>query len=312
MKRTLFALTLLPLLLLWVCRAAPEAPRSPEPLETPASADFQDPPIAIASGPCRPCAPEETTVPLPETESIRLTRWDGEALLEVWLFHDELQSFREALPELRGHQQEGWIPPENPWPVYGLSVSGVEADYEAAYCDGLWVDSLGNSLISGPDPAPLWERFGRRAEEASSPPAQRELALAGGVWDARFLVPAPAQEPSPKTPMTLEANNGVLSWTLQNRSGQTLSHGNGDAAQLDILLGQTWYVLPFLSGSHYAYTMEAYTLPPGGDYAGVLWQEPYGVLPSGTYRVRFSWRGDPVSGMAAAPVRLQGGVFLPL
>ena len=137
-------------------------------------------------------------------------------------------------------------------------------------------------------------------------------ALAGGVWDARFLVPAPAQEPSPQTPMTLEANNGVLSWTLQNRSGQTLSHGNGDAAQLDILLGQTWYVLPFLSGSHYAYTMEAYTLPPGGDYAGVLWQEPYGVLPSGTYRVRFSWTGDPVSGMAAAPVRLQGGVFLPL
>ena len=39
------------------------------------------------------------------------------------------------------------------------------------------MDSLGNTLISGPDPAPLWERFGRRAEEASSPPAQRELDL---------------------------------------------------------------------------------------------------------------------------------------
>ena len=94
MKRTLFALTLLPLLLLLVYRAAPEAPRSPEPLETPASADFQDPPIAIASGPCRPCAPEETAVPLPETESIRLTRWDGEApdLEEVAAMVAEVQN----------------------------------------------------------------------------------------------------------------------------------------------------------------------------------------------------------------------------
>lgn len=297
------------MLLLLLCGCRGDAPEALRPLGEP---DSQEAPVVTGSGSCRPCAEEETAVSLPDAESILFARWDGEALLGVWLFGDELRTFRDALPELRGHQQEGWSPPADPWPVYALSVSGAEADYEAACCDGLWLDSLGNTLIAGPDPAPLWERFGGAAEAANVLPARRELALAGGDWDARFLVPAVHQEPSPQTPMTLTAEGGNLSWALQNRTGQALTCGNGGGAQLDVLLGKTWYAVPFLSGSHCAYTMEAYAVPPGEDFSGALWREPYGAVPPGTYRLRFPWRADSSSGIAAAPFRFQGGVFVPL
>lgn len=303
MKRTLIALALFTALPLCVCLAASTAPEAPAPTATEAS-------------PCRPCAEEETAVPLPETESICLTRCDGEVLSEILLFHDELRSFREALPEIRGHQQEGWSPPEAPWPVYALSVTGPEFDYQAVCCCGVWLDNLGNTLIAGPDPAPLWERFGRTAREGAAPgvfPAQRELSLAGGGWDARFLVPAPVQEADGEIPMVLTAEDKTLSWQVENPTGQALTCGGSGSATLEVRLGTVWYDVPALSGAHYGYTMEGVQILPGGVHSGDLWWEPYGSLPNGTYRVRLScFLESPSPRIAAAPFRLQNGVPVPL
>lgn len=296
MKRALFALALFTALLLGVRRQAPE------------------PPTAEGAGPCRPCAGEETVIPLPETESIRFTCCDGEVLAEILLVSDALQDFREALPEIRGRRQEGWSPPGDPWPVYALSVTGSEFDYQAAFCGGVWLDNLGNTLIAGPDPASLWERFGRTAQQCAAPgsfPAQRELSLAGGSWDARFLVPAPVQEAGGEIPMTLTAEGEALSWQIENLTGQSLTCGGSGSATLEVRLGSVWYGVPTLSGAPYAYTKEGILVPPGGVHSGGLWWEPYGSLPNGTYRVRLSCRLESPCA-AAAPFRLQNGVPVPL
>lgn len=304
MKRTWLVPALFAALLLCSCQAAPKAPADPEA------------PRVEGAGPCRLCAEEETAVPLPETESILFARCDGETLWEILLVRDALQGFRAALPELRGHQQEGWSPPEEPWPVYALSVSGTESDYQAVCCDGVWLDNLGHTLISGPDPAPLWERFGETAREKAAPsyfPAQRELSLAGGGWDARFLVPAPCREAEPEIPMTLTEQDGALSWEVENRTEQTLICGGSGSAALAVRLGNIWYEVPALSGAHCCYTMEGIPVRPGGAHAGSLWREPYGALPNGTYRVCLSWHAeDGACGTAAAPFRLQNGVCVPL
>lgn len=303
MKRALLTLALFTVLPLCAVLAASGAPGAP-------------PPTAAGAGPCRPCASEETAVPLPETESVCLTRCDGEVLSEILLVHDGLRDFREALPEIRGRQQEGWSPPEDPWPVYALSVTGPEFDYQAVFCGGVWLDNLGHTLIAGPDPAPLWERFGGTARERAAPgffPAQRELSLAGGGWDARFLVPAPFQEADGGLPMTLTAEGETLSWRIENRTEQALTCGGSGSAVLEVRLGAAWYEVPALSGAHYGYTREGILVRPGGRHAGEFWREPYGSLPNGTYRVRLSWHADAgARGAAAAPFRLQNGVPVPL
>lgn len=303
MKRGLLTLALFAALVLCVCLTASRAPEAPAP-------------AATGAGPCRPCAEEETVVPLPETESICFTRCDGEVLWEILLFHDELLSFQKALPEIRGRQQEGWSPPEDPWPVYALSIAGPEFDYQAVCCCGVWLDNLGHTLAAGPDPVPLWERFGRTARERAAPgffPAQRELSLAGGGWDARFLVPAPVQEADGEISMALTAEEDTLSWQIENHTEQNLTCGGSGSATLEVRLGTVWYDVPALSGAHHGYTREGILVRPGGRHAGDLWWEPYGALPNGTYRVRLScFPESPSPCIAAAPFRLQNGVPVPL
>lgn len=247
-------------------------------------------------------APIDETIAIPKTPSSAsfvLTRWDGETLLGQFCYTPEdIDALAQALPEVRGSVPEAWTVPEEPWPIYGLRIGGTEQDYEAAYCDGVFLDSQGRVLRAEVDFGALWERFADEPKEFYLP-CRRELALSGGVWDSRFLTASGAEEPLPDVPMELAVNGETVFWTVTNYSGQALSHSNGGGAGLEVLLDGVWYGVPTVSGAHYAVTAEGHTLPDGESYSYTLWREKYGDLPDGTYRVVFGF--SPAASAAGTP-----------
>lgn len=309
MKRACFLFLLLALLA--GCQTAEPASGEPsaastEPLAAPAQPDPPPPGSGWDSRP-RPIV----TIPAPE-ESFFLTRWDGETLLEQFCCSKEdLEAL--SLSQVQGYAVgETWDVPEDPWPIYGLRVSGPEKDYEAAFCGGTWLDSEGYLLQEADVDFPaLWERFARSPQPRTGPqPAVRELALCSGQWDSRFL--REAEEAASLVPMTLTVSGGGIGWTIENRTAQTIETGNGSTAVLQVLLDGVWYGVPTLSGAHYAWTAEACSTPPGETFSGVFWQAPYGPLPSGDYRLALRWTApDGQTGWSASPFQVRGGAFAP-
>lgn len=306
MKRRI-SLLFLSLFLLAGCQATPAgAPETAGP-QTP------EPPI---SSPASPALAEEMTAAVPETPdtaSFFLTYWDGEVLLKQFCYSQaEAAALAQTLPEVRGLALESWTAPEDPWPIYGLQIGGVEEDFEAAYCGGVWLDSQGHILQADVDFPALWEQFAKDPKAASVPyPAARELALASGAWDTRFLT-ASELTPSEAAPMALALSEDGVSWTITNQTGTEIFTGDGSAAVPQVLLDGVWYSVPTLSGQHFGWNSIAVSTPNGETFSGTLWREPYSPLPNGEYRLALHWTTDAGrSSLACAPFRVQNGVFSP-
>lgn len=343
-RKHIGAAILVLVLLLTGCQTPPEAGSAPPEVPdfnsgagtVPQAAAGDEPDAGSASDPLAPgsgwdsrplrLADEITVVSIPrtpDTASFFLTYWDpayedGEVLLEQFCYTpSDRDALAEALPEVRGWtvEEDGRVLVNESLPIYGLRVGGVEGDFEAVCQGRLWLDNQGHvlSLSTGPDFSALWERFAREPEkrELYFQPALRELALCSSHWDSRFM--APADHPvSEAVPMELRVteNNG-LDWSITNGLGAEITHGNGSHAAPEVLLDGGWYKVPTHSDKHYSWTLEALVTRPGGTFSGTLWQEPYGVLPDGDYRLVLDVSSDTAGkSCAAAPFAVQDGQFL--
>ncbi|MCI9121063.1 MAG: hypothetical protein HFG00_05995 [Oscillibacter sp.] len=267
------------------------------------------------SSPDRPfsLAGEETVVSIPRTPataSFFLTCWDGKTLWKQSCFtQEDRDALAEALPSVCGYaitEETSPIPEDTP--IYGLSLGGAEENFEAVCCGTIWLDNAGHLLRLRSEPAlpDLWARFAQNPEEQDlrSQPAHWELALSSGQWDPRFLVPADCPV-SEAVPMALTVTDNGMEWRITNGLREEITHGNDSTAFPEVLLDGIWYQLPVRSGKHYAWTAEAYTTHPGESYSGRLWQEPYGPLPPGNYRLVFRFSaGSPAEGCATAPFQV--------
>lgn len=237
-------------------------------------------------------------------QSITVSVCDGENV--TWkLVYQNGDMFRLLwkISTSRAAAAKDWTAPEDPWPVYGISVSRTNADFEAVVCDGVWVDCNGRTLATGLDFSALWEEFEgtqHTREGIGTIPCRQKLALRDGSWNPQFLVPASRDEPMSDVVMELTGEN--LAWTITNRGDRTVYHGNGAGAGLQILLDGTWYGVPEISWMNYSVTAEEYELKPGASYSDQITLKPYGDLPSGSYRIVFFLSQDDreQTGYAAA------------
>ncbi len=341
----ILAAVLIPLLLLTGCQTPPEdSPLPPDAPEETGTAgrgtgaakisDPSNPPPPGSGWDSRPLrlADEITVVSIPETPdtaSFSLTYWDpayedGQVLLVQSCYtQSDRDALTEALPEVRGWaiEEDRRVLVNESLPIYGLRIEGVEEDFEAVCQGRLWLDNQGHVLSLRDEPAlpALWERFAREPRERDLYlhkqnlyflPALRELALSSGTWDPRFLVPAdhPVSE---AVSMELTSTESGLDWTVANGLGVEIHHGNGSHAVPEVLQDGQWYKVPTFTAKHYAWTLEAYMTRPGETYSGTLWQEPYGILPDGEYRLAFDVSPSAAGEIwAAAPFSIQNGQFL--
>lgn len=342
----ILAAVLIPLLLLTGCQTLPEdSPLSPDAPEETGAAEVSNesnpPPPGSGEG-SRPLrlAGEITAVSIPErpdTASFSLTYWDpayedGQVLLARSCHtQSDRDALAEALPEVRGWsvEKDGRMLINGSLPVYGLRVGGVEGDFEAVCQGRLWLDNQGHvlSLSAEPDFSALWERFASepveydlylRPQNLYLQPALRELASCSGTWDSRFMLPAdhPVSE-AVSMELRVTENNG-LDWTITNGLETVILHGDDSHAGPEVLLDGAWYKVPELSDKHYDRLLGGIINPPGRIYPGAFWQEPYGVLPDGDYRLVFDfWLGSAEEPYihssqcyAAAPFTVQDGQFL--
>ena len=249
----------------------------------------------IASRHAMTVAKEETALELPFAlqRTVTLSCYDGKNVssasvyVGVW---PEKTALETAFNPIKGRAVTNWTIPETPWPVYTLHIGGTESDYVAAYCGGVWLDNQGNTLLAEVDFPSIWQQFVEEPEpreDASPLPRLRILALRDGCWDVRFMEASGPEPPLNDVPMTLTVSGNTLSWTITNQSGQSLFHGNGGFAGLQVLLNGVWYDVPKLDGPHWAVTLEGYSLSPGKDFSSTFSWVPYAGLPDGTYRLVF-------------------------
>ena len=242
-------------------------------------------------------------VRLPAGQSITLSICDGEQVTWRLLYTTEdMKALNQAIREAKTAKAEDWTPPQEPWPVYGLTVHGTTSDFQAAYCGGVWVDNEGRALEMELDFAALWDSFSQKTSThggLATLPCRRELALWKGQWNPTFLTEQEG-EPSPNLTMSF-VDGDPLTWEITNVGDAAMEHGNGGGAGLEVLLDGRWYGVPVQSGGHYGVTAEGYALEPGESYSCKFSFEPYGDLPDGAYRVAFqctssnpSWEGPRV------------------
>ena len=233
----------------------------------------------------------ELNVPSPSGGgSIRLSVCDGETVIWQLVFEGEdMRALRNRLAGVKASDVENWAPDDDPWPVYGIEISGTEEDYEAAWLDGIWVDNRGRTLKTNLDFPALWEQYAvdtHAREGIWTMACRRELALRNGAWDTRFLIAA--HEPDLPEDVTMSFTDEDLSWAIVNEGANRYSHGNGGGAALDVFVDGSWYHVPQTSGNHYGVTAEEYFLEPGKRYDSRFSMGPYGDLPAGNYRITFS------------------------
>ena len=276
----------------------------------------------IASHGTMTVAEEETTLELPfalrPQRTVTLYRYDGETVSSAHIYASawpEKTALETAFGPIRGPAVTNWTAPENPWPIYTLRIGGTESDYVAAYCGGVWLDNRGSALQTAVDFPAIWNRLVREGETPEGLPLLprlRILALRDGRWDPRFMTVSGPEAPLEDVPMALTVSGGTLSWKIINRSGQSLSHGNGGFAALEVLLDGVWYSVPPLDGPHWGVTLEGHSLSPGKDFSSGFSWAPYAGLPNGTYRLTFPLHvqaigPEPLHGYAAASFQLKDG-----
>lgn len=229
---------------------------------------------------------------LPEDKTVELSVCWEEQYSQKYLFtKEEVRALNRALARASAQPVDDWTIPEDPWPVYGLYVTDLSNDgreLDAACVGDLWVDNLGRAFrVEGLDMQALMDSFpeGWEEREGSRLPSRRALALQGGRWDERFMIPSDLASPQADVSMTLDDPSVGLSWTLTNLSRYEFFHGNGGWASLQVCLEDGWYDVP--SQFSCVVTNEGHILPPGESYSSVFPLEPYGDLPAGNYRITF-------------------------
>lgn len=277
---------------------------------------------AAASREAMTVAEEETTLELPFAlqQTVTLSRYDGETVSSAHIYASawpEKTALETAFGPIQGSAVTNWTAPENPWPIYTLRIGGTESDYVAAYCGGIWLDNRGSALQTAVDFPAIWNRLVREGETPEGLPLLphlRILALRDSRWDPRFMTVSGPEAPLEDVPMALTVSGSTLSWKITNRSGQSLSHGNGGFAALEVLLDGAWYSVPRLDGPHWGVTLEGHSLSPGKDFSSGFSWAPYAGLPDGTYRLVFpldTASQDPQEecffGYAAASFQLKDG-----
>lgn len=258
-------------------------------------------------------AEKEITLELPFAlqQTVTLSRYDGETVSSAHIYASawpEKTALETAFGPIQGSAVTNWTALENPWPIYTLRIGGTESDYVAAYCGGIWLDNRGNALQTAVDFPAIWNRLVREGETPEGLPLLphlRILALRDGRWDPRFMAVSGPEAALEDVPMALTVSGGTLSWKITNRSGQSLSHGNGGFAALEVLLDGAWYSVPRLDGPHWGVTLEGHSLSPGKDFSSGFSWAPYAGLPDGTYRLTFPLHvqavgPEPLHGYAAA------------
>ena len=248
----------------------------------------------IASHGTMTVAEEETTLELPfalrPQRTVTLYRYDGETVSSASIYEEavypEKTALETALSPVKGRAVTGWIAPENPWPVYKLSISGsgLPENYEALYCRGVWLDSQGNTLLADIDFPAVWKQFAKDASATEAPPcALPLLALRDGRWYHWFMEPSSVENLGREVNMALALGGEGLSGTIRNGTGTPLSHSNGGGAWLEVSLAGWWYTVPQAR----AMTTELHTLPPKKSYTCTFAKEYYTGLPDGNYRLVF-------------------------
>ena len=331
MKRLSLLMALL--LLLTACQTAPPPDGPPSAAEVSSEADSAagtelppDPPGAGEGSRPLALAETETVVQVPETAdtaSFHLTRWDGEQGLEAFCYTPEDRAaLAEALPEVRGWAVlEDRTVAKDPWPLYTLEIGGVEEDFLASYDGGIWRDSQGHVLRAEVDFDGLWERFGSAAESGEGRLVNRELALAGGSWDARFMGNAESREMDPLISLETFVFGDNLGFCISNQSGHDILIGNDYWAVPQVQIADKWYKVPMTSGKHFVNTLEGINIRPGGQHDGLYRPNPFRALPDGSYRLVVPYSMEKVygdsanertheDGIAAAAFSVRNGKFV--
>lgn len=273
----------------------------------------------IASPKTMTVAEEEALLepPFALQRTVTLSRRDGESVSSAAVYvrtWPEKTALENAFTPIMGRAVTHWTIPENPWPVYELSISGssLSENYEAVYCCGVWLDNQGNTLLTDVDFPAIWKQFAKEAKTTQdAPQALPLLALRDGLWNHRFMTPSRAENLDREVRMTLDLSGENLSWTIQNGKSIPLSHFNGGGAWLEVSLAGWWYTVPLAR----AITTELHTLPPKESCTYAFAKEYYSSLPDGNYRLVFplyvsSQDSQELSffSYAAASFRLKDGV----
>lgn len=236
-------------------------------------------------------AEEETALELPFAlqRTVTLSCYDGETVSSAAVYMrtwPEKTALETAFTPIMGHAVTHWTIPENPWPVYELSIrgSGLSENYEAVYCRGVWLDNQGNTLLAEVDFPAIWKQFAKEAKTTQDAPrALPLLALRDGQWNHRFMTPSRAENLDREVRMTLDLSGENLSWTIRNGTSTPLIHSNGGGIGLEVSLAGWWYTVPLAR----AITTELHTLPPKESCTYTFAKEYYSSLPDGTYRLVF-------------------------
>jgi hypothetical protein len=254
---------------------------------------------------------------VPVGESASLYLYDGQTLQDKLIYEkDDLSRLQQVLSQASARPLDDWQMPENPFPLYALRIYGSETDFEAVCVGDVWLDSRGRILETDLELGAQMEDLGGPLESSfglGALPCCRTLALLGGDWDTRFLLPA-EEKPQEGVTMSLACSEtGELSWTVENNSGRSLSHGNGGYAALEVCSQDGWYKVPQVPGNHYGVTDEGYILEPGKEFSDDFFWEPYGEhLPDGTYRLSFPLysyeEGETGTGCAWASFQMVDGI----
>ena len=273
-------------------------------------------PASSATAPLEPVSTEPAAL-LPEDTggdgAMTLWYWDGETCLTQTVFQPQKGELLADLSALTGQAEAGLTFPEE-GPLWGLSLTRTEYDFEAAWRQGVWSDSEGRVLRAEVDFQALWDGGGgdlSQREVQGFPagfPNQRNLALADGTWNPAFLTlgqeaPAPAG-----VTLELEADGSDgLTGTLGNSGTQTCFFGEG--YELQAALEGVWYSVPYRDTGHYAFNSIGLTLRPGEIYVFQPWMDLWLPLPDGDYRICKSC-GDGMAASAGFSVA-EGAVQVP-
>lgn len=223
----------------------------------------------------------------PTTSALRFVYHDESTGFSAWLYDAaKEQQIITDLSQVKAVPVNNWTPELVTWPVYGISISGFNADgVDAAWSNGYLILQDGSVYKFDYDFSKLkgsyeWEDV----TESAYLPSRYYLARNDGQWYSKFLTPA-EHEPAPENiSLTVTAvEDGRVSATITNEGSKEWTYG--EAFSLEVLLDGVWYSVPTVPAGNWGFVSIGYILPGGEAREESYSLTMYGDLPSGTYRL---------------------------